>query len=116
MTYLKYNSKSLGQLGLYLVLVCCVICLSYTIPNKVSVSKFGAIPNDGQNDASQLRQAISYCKTHPGTTLYFPAGVYDFRDEKAVQLMEDVAAGRLGKDPQKTIFTPYYPHVKGFGF
>ncbi|MGF7080750.1 right-handed parallel beta-helix repeat-containing protein [Mucilaginibacter sp. UYCu711] len=106
----------LSRFKLYLFLACCLICSSYTIPDKVPVSKFGALPNDGQNDAAQLRQAISYCKTHPGITLYFPPGVYDFSDEKAVQLMQDVAAGRLGKNPQKTIFTPYYPYVKGLDF
>ncbi len=116
MKFFKHRDQALRQPGLYLILVYCMIFSSYTVPNKVSVNKFGAIPNDGQNDAVQLRQAISYCKTHPGTMLYFPAGVYDFRDEKAVRLMEDVAAGRLGKDPQKTIFAPYYPHVKGLDF
>lgn len=83
---------------------------------RISVSSFGAIPDDGQNDAVQLRKAIDYCRSNPGTLLFFPSGVYDFIDEKAVQLMNDAMSGKLGKNPQGTIFTPYYPYVKGLDF
>jgi hypothetical protein len=41
---------------------------------RVSVADFGAIPNDGQNDASALRKALDFCKRHPGVILYFSAG------------------------------------------
>ena len=72
---------------------------------QVSVARFGAAPDDGIDDAESLRQSIRFCKDHPGTILYFPPGVYDLRDEAAVQLMNDVMTGKMGQDPEKTIFT-----------
>jgi hypothetical protein len=83
---------------------------------RVSVARFGAVPDDGRNDAEALRKAIQFCKTRPGTTLYFPAGVYDLRDESAVQLMNDVMTGKMGQDPEKTIFKAYFPYVRGLDF
>lgn len=83
---------------------------------QISVEHFGAIPDDGRNDASQLRKAVGYCRNHPGTILYFPPGVYNFRDEKAVQLMDDVMTGKIKGNPQDTIFKPYYPYVKALDF
>src|SRR5450759_4290788 len=103
---------------LLLIASTCVFLCSCNLkqPRQVSVSDFGAIPNDNQNDAQQLRKAIDYCKLNPGTTLYFPSGVYDFRDEKAVLLMNEVMSGKFGQNPEKTIFKPYYPYVKGLDF
>lgn len=83
---------------------------------RISVAQFGAIPDDGRNDAEALRKAIAYCKDHPGTILSFPPGVYDFRDEAAVKLMSEVMRGEMGQDPEKVIFTPYYPYVRGLDF
>lgn len=83
---------------------------------QVPASRFGALPDDGQNDAPQLRMALDYCRKHPGTTLYFAPGVYDFRDEKAVELMNDIMNGHIKGNPQDTIFKPYYPYVKGLDF
>lgn len=104
----------------YLLLIagsCVFLCSCHLKqPKQVSASDFGAIPNDNQNDAQQLRKAIDYCKINPGTTLYIPSGVYNFRDEQAVQLMNDVMSGKFGQNPEKTIFKPYYPYVKGLDF
>jgi hypothetical protein len=83
---------------------------------RVSVARFGAVADDGRNDAEALRKAVEYCKAHPGTTLYFPAGVYDLRDEEAVRLMDDVMGGKMGQNPEKTIFRAYYPYVRGLDF
>jgi hypothetical protein len=85
-------------------------------PKLISVTVFGAIPDDGENDAVPLRKAMAYCKKNPGTTLFFSPGVYNFRDENAVRLMNDAMSGKLGKNPQEKIFTPYYPYVKGLDF
>ena len=82
----------------------------------IAVTSFGALPNDGQNDEEALRKAVEACKANPGATLYFAPGVYDFRDEKAVQLQNDAMSGKLGKNPQDVIFKPYYPYVKGLDF
>lgn len=83
---------------------------------KISVTDFGALPDDGQNDALQLQKAIDYCRLNPGTTLLFPSGVYNIRNESAVKLMEDAMTGKLGRNPQDSIFRPYFPYVKGLDF
>lgn len=79
----------------------------------VNVTKYGAIANDGKDDTKALRKAVEYCRTHPGSTLYFPPGVYRLKDDAAVRLEEDVLAGKFGANPESVIFTPYYPYSKG---
>ena len=49
-----------------------------TSETTVSVADFGAVPDDGKDDTRALRRAAEYCRTHPGTTLLFPAGVMLF--------------------------------------
>ena len=82
----------------------------------VSAARFGAKPDDGKDDTKALRKAARYCRQHPGTTLLIPAGVYQITDPEAQQLEEDVLAGKLGSDPEKKMFTPYFPYVKGLDF
>jgi len=82
----------------------------------ISVCDFGAVPDDGENDAQPLRKAAEYARTHPGVTLHFPPGHYDFSDPLAVEIMEKTLAGEYGKDPQTTIFRPYFPYVKALDF
>ncbi|OFX31456.1 MAG: hypothetical protein A2W90_09445 [Bacteroidetes bacterium GWF2_42_66] len=84
--------------------------------NVVNVTEFSAIPDDGQNDATQLREAVNYCKSSPGTKLYFPPGIYNFKDEKAVKLMNGILNGSIKGNPSDSIFRPYYPYVKGLNF
>lgn len=84
--------------------------------SRVSVADFGAVPSDEENDAPALRKAIEFAKGHPGIVLYFPAGVYDFRDDNAVQLMEQAMTGKFGSNPEPTIFKAYYPYVRGLDF
>ena len=100
----------------FLVAISFVFLGSFPKPKIISVLDFGAIPNDEQNDAAALRKAFYYTRVNKGTTLFFPAGVYDFRDEKAVALMNDVMDGKMGNDPEKIIFIPYYPYSKGLDF
>ena len=87
-----------------------------TAKKQVSVADFGAVPDDGKNDAGPLRKAMEYCKSNPGATLLFPPGVYDFRDETAVELMEGILNGKVKGNPQDSIFKPYYPFAKGLDF
>lgn len=42
----------------------------------VNIRAFGAIPNDGVNDATAIRDAINYAYNNGYSTVYFPAGVY----------------------------------------
>ena len=86
-------------------------------PTKViSVLDFGAKPNDGKDDTKALRKAAQYCRDNQGTTLEMPAGIYQLRDTKAEKLEKDVLSGKMGPNPEETIFTPYYPYVSGLDF
>ena len=87
-----------------------------TAPATISVTKFRAKPDDGKDDTKALRKAAQYCREHPGTTLIFSAGVYQITDPEAKQLEEDVLAGKYGSDPEKKMFIPYFPYVRGLDF
>lgn len=78
---------------------------------KDLVRDFGAIPNDGQNDAAALRKAMDYCRTHPGTTLIIPAGDYHFRDEQALEFEYKAINGQYGENVQGYFFRPEAPYV-----
>ncbi|MEN7551034.1 right-handed parallel beta-helix repeat-containing protein [Rapidithrix thailandica] len=99
-----------------ILLFCCLSVKAQQMGKTLSIEYFGAKANDDRNDAEALRKAAEYCRKSPGTTLRFPPGRYDFRDEKAVSFMKDVLAGKMGKNPEKVIFTPYYPYIKGLDF
>lgn len=113
------------QQGLYLVLIClAAAAMGATVDLKgaiapgavISVRDFGAIPNDEQNDAPALRKALEFSKSRPGITLYFPAGIYNWRDESAVKLMEQAMNGEFGPNPEPTIFKAYFPYARGLDF
>ncbi len=87
-----------------------------TSETTVSVADFGAVPDDGKDDTRALRRAAEYCRTHPGTTLLFPAGVYRLRDAAAERLEREVLSGKMGPNPEEVIFKPYYPYVRGLDF
>lgn len=92
------------------------LSFSATAQKLISVSDFGAIPNDTINDRIAIQQALNFCKIHHIKKLLIPAGKYMIREEKAVQLMNDIMDGKMGKNPQDIIFTPYYPYSKGLDF
>ena len=92
-------------------------CFTLSAAGKtVSITRFGAKPDDGKDDTKALRKATKYCREHPGTTLLIPAGIYQITDPEAKQLEEDVLAGKYGSDPEKKMFVPYFPYVKGLDF
>jgi len=82
-------------------------------PDVLSVEAFGAVPDDGNNDRGAINKALEYCRSHNIQELYFPAGTYILSHPRAVELMHDVMNMRMGANPEKVIFTPYYPYVKG---
>lgn len=82
----------------------------------ISVVDFGAKPDDGKDDTRALRRAAEYCRENAGTTLYMPAGVYRLRDAEAERLEQEVMSGKMGQNPERTIFKPYYPYVRGLDF
>ena len=78
---------------------------------EVSVEKFGAVPNDGKNDFEALRAATAYCRENPGTTLFFPPGVYDIDNEKARKIEFEAVSGVYGENVQGVLFRPDGPYV-----
>lgn len=80
---------------------------------EISVTQFGAKADDGEDDTKALRKAAEYCRKHEGVTLHFPRGVYQLKDEAAIRLEQEVLDGKMGENPEKVIFTPYYPYSKG---
>ncbi|WP_423129890.1 right-handed parallel beta-helix repeat-containing protein [Gaoshiqia sp. Z1-71] len=113
--------RSTGKAGflLFTILVFLALLLSCQQEKEmksVSVADFGAVPNDSRNDAEALQKAIDYCRKHPGTALHFESGIYNFRDEKAVDLQEGILNGEVKGNPQDSIFRPYYPYAKGLDF
>ena len=102
---------------LTIALTLCTTCLAAAAnPTRVSVADFGATPNDNRDDTRALRKAAAYCRNHPGTTLFFPPGIYRLRDAEAERLEQEVRSGKMGNDPEKVIFKPYYPYVRGLDF
>ena len=109
------------RLGLYLICLANIFSVQSQSKidmeqTKISVTDFGAIPDDNRDDTSALRHAAEYCRKHPGTTLVMPAGIYRLRDSKAEKLEKEVLEGKMGANPERVIFTPYYPYVQGLNF
>ncbi|PZX48294.1 glycosyl hydrolase family 28-related protein [Algoriphagus chordae] len=82
----------------------------------INVRDFGAIPNDGKDDTAFLRKAAEKARTTPNATLYFPAGEYQLRDQKAVDIQEAAFAGELGANPQEVLYVPNQEYVIGLDF
>jgi len=84
----------------------------------VSAASFGALPDDGRDDAAALRAAAAYCRSHPGTTLVLPPGIYDFIDSRALKIESDAISGALGRgiEVQQALFQPRKPYVTGLDF
>ena len=108
----------------YLFILMLGIALFYSIQSKIfaqnnnektiiSVLDYGAVPNDSIDDQEAIQKAINQCKNKKHTTLLIPPGIYDIIDEKAIALMNDIMNWKYGKNPQDSIFTPYFPYAKG---
>lgn len=104
-----------------LLLAVCLTSLSYLYAEEkfvwktISVVDYGAMPDDGKDDTKALRKAVNYCRNNPGTVLVIPAGVYRLRDDQADALEKKMYSGKY-PNPEKEVFVPYYPHVKGLNF
>lgn len=68
------------------------------------------------DDLATLRAAVAACRAHPGSVLTVPPGMYHLSDPQALALQEQALSGQLGENPERVIFRPYYPHVKGLDF
>ena len=99
-----------------LSLLFCSVILLHAQGKNVSINDFGAVANDGKDDTKALRKAVAFCQANPGTTLFFPPGTYILKDEQAVELEQKAMDGKFGDNPEKVIYTPYYPYSKGLDF
>ena len=90
-----------------------IFCQSSNTDSTVSVSDFGAISNDIYNDRDEINKALIHCKENKIAKLFFPPGKYILSHPDAIKLMEDVMDLKMGVDPEKIIFTPYFPYIKG---
>ena len=79
---------------------------------EISVSSFGAIPDDGKNDMAALNAAADYCRKNPGTTLIMPPGVYDIENDLALKIEREAIGGAYGENVQGRLFRPGAPYVK----
>lgn len=82
----------------------------------VNAADYGVLPDDDRNDAEGLREAARFCREHPGCTLVLPAGQYEFRDEKAVEIMDYAMTGKYGNNPEPILMSRTFPHVPGLDF
>jgi len=105
------------RLLVIVLLNCAFVCFTTaSTKHQVSVKSFGAVPNDGINDAAALRAAASYCRLHAGTVLFFPPGTYDFKDEDAQRIEREAISGAYGEDVQGHLFQPKLHYVKALDF
>lgn len=100
------------------ILAAMLLCACSGGGATVSVKDFGAVPDDGLNDADALRKAAEYCRNHAGTTLVFPAGQYDFSDPEAARIEREAIDGTygFGLQVQRYLFIPTKPYVTGLDF
>ena len=102
-----------------LILLLTLACATLTSSARsISVTHFGAIPDDGKNDAKALRKAAKYCREHKNTTLIFPAGTYQLDDPEALEIERKAIDGTFGRglEVQWHLFQPQKPYVKGLDF
>lgn len=81
-----------------------------------SVAAFGAQPNDDLNDLPALREALDACRLASCRRLVIPPGTYILRDDEAVRLRDQVMRGEFGFNPEREMFRPYRPYVRGLDF
>lgn len=108
------------RLLVFFVCTCASACLlqaqDKSAGEVINVAGYGAVADDGKDDTKALRKAVDYGRTHPGSTLYFPPGVYQLKEDDAVRLEKEVLAGKFGTNPESVIYTPYYSYSKGLDF
>lgn len=101
--------------AIFILLLVCISffsCKKDNVRNRIDITEFGAIPNDGIDDSEAFRAAMKVCRETSGTVLYIPSGVYNFRDEAAVKIEYEAISGQYGEDVQGRLFKVDAPYVK----
>jgi hypothetical protein len=55
-----------------------LLCSGGIIAQSISIEKFGAVKDGGQDATPAVRKALAYIRQHPASRLIFPRGRYDF--------------------------------------
>ena len=50
----------------------------------LTVTEFGAVPDDGKDDTAAIRAAVEQCAKQPGSRLVFDPGQYEVKSEKGL--------------------------------
>lgn len=105
---------------LHITLCACTLCIFHATGKgcEITAAAFGAIPDDGLNDAVALRKAAEYCRQHRGVTLKLDPGVYQLYDHVAADIERCAINGELGNglEVQWKLFNPQKPYVTGLDF
>ncbi len=73
--------------------------------SQISVTSFGAAPNDGRDDRSAIQAAVN--ASSPGDTIFFPSGTYNLSDEIMLK-----GGGRTYKGDSNTLLQgDRYHHI-----
>ena len=94
-----------------LSVLACYPLMASSQDKKINVTEMGARPNDGKDDTQALRRAVAYACEHPGTTLYFPKGIYELKDKEAITL-----EWRDGRKSRKSHLYALLSICEGIGF
>lgn len=83
----------------------------------IRVREFGAMPNDEVDDTEALRRAVETAiSSKQGAILHFEPGTYNISDPLALRIQEEAMSGKLGKNPQDTLFVPNREYAIGLDF
>lgn len=99
------------------IIVCCVFivfstdCVSQNAKNIFNLKDFGAIPDDEEDDSKAFTLALNKCRDNPGSTLFIPPGIYNYRDAKAMEFEYRAISGLYGENVQARFFKPKGEHV-----
>ena len=70
----------------------------------------------GRNNLEKFAAAMAWLRAHPHEELFIPPGVYEVTEERAHAVFTDMIEGRLGENPQSTMFRPGFPYRRVMDF
>lgn len=88
-----------------------VACAGYAAPKVLNLSDFGAVANDGLDDSRAFVAAMDACRENPGACLVIPPGIYNYRNDRALEYEYKAINGQYGEDVQGYFFKPGAPYV-----
>ncbi len=89
----------------------CFSCTSAKEAPILNLTDFGAVADDGLDDSQAFAVAMDACRENPGVTLFIAPGVYNYRNERALQFEYEAISGQYGEDVQGHFFKPDAEYV-----